>query len=181
MDIEEKFLSKVQKDPSGCWLWTGHVTDKGYGNFYFRGKNISAHRFSYTKYVGPLTELLVCHKCDVRLCVNPDHLFAGTAQDNASDMVKKSRQAVGEKSGASKLTEAEVIRVVVLCSVLGAKDVAKLFAVTKHAINCIASGRTWRTERVNKARRLANEIHSLRGTQPRERSTRDRLKEVLGA
>ena len=76
---------------SGCWLWTGPSSD-GYGDFRIGGKRILAHRLSYELHIGPIPDgMFVCHKCDVRCCINPAHLFAGTSGDNALDMYAKGR------------------------------------------------------------------------------------------
>lgn len=78
---------------SGCWLWLGGCTKKGYGYAYtlIRGA-CKAHRLFYTYYKGPIPDgLFLCHKCDTPLCVNPDHMFVGTARDNINDMYRKGR------------------------------------------------------------------------------------------
>jgi hypothetical protein len=76
-----------------CWLWTGDKNLKGYGIHYWGQRNrMLAHRFSYELAKGPIPEgLLVCHSCDVPNCVNPDHLWVGTTQDNARDAAAKGK------------------------------------------------------------------------------------------
>ena len=79
---------------SGCWLWAGKLTAKGYGLFTLcRPKRyVRAHRFSYERYVSQIPiGKMVLHYCDVPSCVNPHHLFIGTAKDNLYDCIKKGR------------------------------------------------------------------------------------------
>ena len=82
---------------SGCPLWLGYVTHKGYGQMSFpNGKRKTVHRVAYQEYKGPIPEgLCVMHTCDVRCCINPDHLRAGTNQDTMDDMNKKGRHKNG--------------------------------------------------------------------------------------
>ena len=103
----KRFWSKVNKNDS-CWLWVPPKTDRGYGQFQIKqnGKFTSAraHRVSWVIRNGAIQNgLLVCHKCDVPACVNPDHLFIGTALDNNRDMIAKGRKVTtisrGEKNG----------------------------------------------------------------------------------
>lgn len=77
-----------------CWLWTGRPTPSGYGAFFpIRTEHVPAHRYSYVLAHGIIPDgLHVLHKCDVRLCVRPDHLFAGTQLDNVRDMLAKGRE-----------------------------------------------------------------------------------------
>lgn len=76
----------------GCWPWTGAKKEKGYGQVYFMGKNIRAHRMAYELGVGPIPDgLFVCHVCDNPSCCNPWHLIAATAKENTQDMIHKGR------------------------------------------------------------------------------------------
>lgn len=92
--VEERFLSKIEKASSGCWLWTANKLPKGYG--FFRMSNprrqVLSHRASFELFRGPIPHgMLVCHSCDTPPCVNPDHLFVGLHSDNMFDAVNKGR------------------------------------------------------------------------------------------
>lgn len=78
---------------SGCWLWMRSYDEDGYGQVHHNGKRYRTHRLAWELYRGEIPNgLLVLHKCDVTACVNPDHLFLGTVQDNATDRVRKGRR-----------------------------------------------------------------------------------------
>jgi HNH endonuclease len=80
---EERFFAKVTKIEGGCWLWTGAVNSGGYGQFRLGKTQSNAHRILYEQLNGPVSaDLLVCHSCNVSHCVNPDHLYVGTIQEN---------------------------------------------------------------------------------------------------
>lgn len=90
LPFEECYIPVTE---SGCWLWLGkyateHPTLGAYGSY----KSDSAHRYSYKLYKGPIPKgMYVCHTCDVRECVNPDHLFLGSPTHNHRDMILKGR------------------------------------------------------------------------------------------
>lgn len=84
----------IPEPNSGCWLWDGRYSKSGYGTLGGgrKGERVQAHRLMWEAVNGPIPGgLLVCHRCDVRGCVNPDHLFVGTAKDNTRDMMVKGR------------------------------------------------------------------------------------------
>lgn len=84
---------RITESPTGCWLWNRSHASSGYGDFRMNGKHYLAHRASYEAFIGPIpVGMWVLHKCDVRSCVNPEHLFLGTNQDNIADSVRKGRR-----------------------------------------------------------------------------------------
>jgi hypothetical protein len=89
-----RFWSLVEKGDD-CWLWKGSVSGGGYGRITVSGKRVAAHRFSYEAANGPIPDgLFICHSCDVKLCVNPAHLFAGTQVDNMQDWTRKGKNVL---------------------------------------------------------------------------------------
>ena len=149
-DPKERLMSKTQPDlNSGCWLWEPALFGNGYGRARLNGKNSYAHRLSYSLFKGEIGELHVLHKCDVRCCVNPDHLFLGTASDNMVDMNEKGRgnPPVGERSHSAKLTEDIVMEIRLACKTGERgiqKDLVEKFSVSKATISRINTGRRWK-------------------------------------
>lgn len=85
-------------DKNGCWLWNRSVDGKGYGLFKIKNRTVKAHRLSYQLYKGRIGVKQVCHTCDVRNCINPEHLWLGTNLENSLDMVAKGRSAGQKKT-----------------------------------------------------------------------------------
>ena len=107
-DPEERFWKSI--DRSGdCWLWTGALDPDGYGRHTAGASRARAHRHSYEMHHGPIPDgLSVLHRCDVRKCVNPAHLFLGSHTDNMVDMMAKDRSTRGVRNPRAKLTEENV-------------------------------------------------------------------------
>jgi predicted XRE-type DNA-binding protein len=144
----ERFLAKVCPEPKGgCWLWRGQLRPDGYGVLWLAGKSHSAHRAAWTLFRGEITPgLLVCHTCDVRACVNPEHLFLGTHTDNARDREQKGRSKLGEEVHSAKLSTKQVSRIKRMLAegCMYQSELARAFGVTHPTIRAIARGTTWR-------------------------------------
>lgn len=120
MTLKDRLLSHVVKnEASGCWEWQGSKRS-GYGRMIVGSRkdgtrrSDSAHRISYIVHHGEIPDgIEVCHRCDNRCCVNPDHLFIGTHQENMNDRESKGRNKPqsGEKNGRAKLDKADVLRI----------------------------------------------------------------------
>ena len=130
---------------TGCWEWTAGLGVQGYGRFKQGGKTRLAHRVSYALHVAHIPEAaLVLHKCDNRICVNPDHLFIGTQKDNQQDMRRKGRHVHGERSPNAKLSDKDVLRMYDLHdSGVGTIRLAKMFNITKNLAWLVVTGRVW--------------------------------------
>lgn len=145
--LVERFHQKYRKDESGCWLWMASTAGKGYGQIKLTGqrRQIYAHRLAYIIATGkdPGAKQL-CHTCDNPKCVNPEHLFVGTSQDNHDDMKAKGRHTFGEKNTQAKLDEVQVQQIKTMLS-LGVPQtkIGAAFGVHQVQISRIKTGKRW--------------------------------------
>lgn len=149
IDIEVGFWKRVDKS-DGCWNWTGMLDDAGYCYFVItrdgKKKTIKGYRLSYELHYGPIPDgMSVCHHCDNRKCVRPDHLFLGTNADNTADKVAKNRQTQGEDHSSAKLTWVQVdeIRKQYSAGKIGIQEIARMTGVLQSAIHDVVNFKTW--------------------------------------
>ena len=127
-----------------CWEWQGCVGTNGYGRIRWKRPRVTeqlAHRVSYIAFRGEVPDgAMVCHTCDNRLCVNPEHLFLGSASDNMRDMTRKGR-------GATSVLTVEAVERIRERYSQGERqvDLAEVFGVSQGTISRVVRGRTWVT------------------------------------
>lgn len=150
--LSEHFWARVQKTDS-CWLWTKTIDKKGYGEVHHT-KRTFAHRVSWMLHFGEIPKgLFVCHHCDVRNCVRPDHLFIGTNYMNVQDRERKGRGRYvvpirqGEAHCCAKLTNEIVLQIRAdgrFKTKEFRREMAAKFGVSSGHILNVMHGRTWR-------------------------------------
>lgn len=147
--LPKRFIKKINFTDT-CWLWTAAKYPSGYGQFGFEGKTYATHRFLWNFLRGEIPEgICVLHKCDVRACIKPDHLFLGTKKDNSDDMIKKGRdrKLKGEHHGMAKLSNVQVkeIKSIYVRGRNGFSQVklAEMYGVDRTVIGKIVTGKAY--------------------------------------
>lgn len=156
-DLIARFWSKIDRlgpipahapELGRCWLWTDRP-NHGYGRLLVleTRKLLLAHRLSWMIHRGDPGDMFVCHSCDNRICVNPEHLFLGTNADNMHDMAAKGRRkgipaTMGETHGMVKLREADVRAI--RASTRSSRELADEYGVTYGLVWSIRKRRVWR-------------------------------------
>lgn len=164
-DHIKRFWEKVDKNGDGsCWIWIAGKTGHGYGALYINKdcKSYGAHRVSWIIKNGSIPGgLFVCHKCDNPACVNPDHLFLGTLQDNVQDMISKSRKPKGEDSTSSKITWDIVnqIRKMYQTGNFKQRELGARFGLDQTQVGHIVSNEQWIDE--NYKREVISTAHKM--------------------
>jgi hypothetical protein len=152
--LTARFWAKVSKN-GDCWNWTGAINNKGYGQFHLNGKTVLAHRVSFEDLNGPIREgLWVLHRCDNRLCVNPDHLFLGDCALNMQDCASKGRLHFqkaprrGEHHAQAKLNSHQVaeMRELYESGRFTKKELAERFEISQTQAGKILRGEAWKIE-----------------------------------
>lgn len=140
--------SYVEYDTNGgCWLWSLAPTRHGYAQVKREGKTHRVNRLSFLAFKGSIPDgMQVCHSCDVRLCVNPDHLWLGGASENRLDCVSKGRGNIpkGSDNGRSKLLLDQVREIRRLCSEgFTQAEVSRMFSIDASTVSDIKRGKSW--------------------------------------
>lgn len=106
--LKPRLLRNIQK-VGACWEWTGSKDRDGYGVLTIGRKQFRANRVSYSEFKGSPEGMLVCHRCDNPSCINPEHLFLGSARENTQDMINKGRKNIarGERHPFTKILPAD--------------------------------------------------------------------------
>lgn len=145
-NIRDTLLERRVVDANGCWLWQGAISDNGYGTIYTGSRYRRVHRVSYETFVGLIPPgKNICHRCDVRHCINPDHLFAGTQVENLADAKRKGRHTHGDSHPMVRLSEADIkqIRAIYSAGKRNQYELASDFGVRQQTISKIVTGARW--------------------------------------
>lgn len=153
--VDVRFHSKYETEPNtGCWLWSDALDVYGYGRLQIDGKARKAHQVSYELNYGPIPRgKIICHTCDVRCCVNPEHIFLGTWEENVRDMMSKGRNRPGGKPHPGEMNGRAILNEEYVRGLLARKKngetistraEAEKMGVAIYAIQNILTGKAWK-------------------------------------
>lgn len=147
-----RIFNRITKSRRGCWLYTGGISASGYGIVSVNNKSVAVHRLSYELRVAPIPRgLCVLHRCDVKHCINPKHLFLGTRGDNNADRKQKGRNADrrGEKNTQAKLTPdgVERIRRSYATGKFSQRELGDIHGISQQQVSAIVTGLQWSGQR----------------------------------
>ncbi len=152
-DTKERILERLDVVDRGyetkCWVWTGAVNSRGYGSIGIKRKSYTPHKQMFLLNGGKLTKEKpnVLHKCDIKTCCNPDHLYSGSQKQNVKDAVDRGLfiRKRGIENKHSKLTASDIlkIRIYLFSSTLSHKEIGKMFNVTRSTITRIANRKSY--------------------------------------
>lgn len=146
--VKNRILNNIEIiTETGCWIWMGSQTEHGYGITRFNKKRYRAHRISYEIFNNKQIEesKILCHTCNVKECVNPNHVYEGTPETNAND-IAKTGMLTGERCPASKLTIEEVKHIIIeKQSGISNRELGLKYNISHSVISDIILGVTWKS------------------------------------
>ncbi len=142
-----KFLSQIEKN--NCWIWKGGLGRHGYAQHRMNNTPIVAYRAAWILFKGEIPKgICVCHRCDNKKCVNPDHLFLGTQSDNMKDMLEKGRRRKdlkGQDVPHSRLKDKDIKDIFEMRkNRYKIREIAEVFKVHKTHIGKILQRKKWK-------------------------------------
>lgn len=153
--IKPKWLADLAREAEApephmdtpCWLWNGRIKPDGYGAITVNRREKTAHREIYMriKRIVLLRSELCCHRCDVRHCVRPSHIFVGSAKQNQEDMARKNRSSFGHRSGLARFKKEDALEIVRLymSGEMNQSQLAEKYGVVQTVISDVVTGATW--------------------------------------
>ena len=141
MEAQERFLQYVKEAESGCHEWQSTIKKDGYGQFWYDGKNMRAHRAAYILLKGKIPKgKFILHKCDNRCCVNLEHLYVGTQKDNVQDMYRRGRNKGHRTVDVALVKEIRRLYKEGGCS---QQQIADIYDLKQPAVSKIILRKTW--------------------------------------
>lgn len=144
--VTDRLWAKVEKLPGdGCWEWQAAGDGRGYGHMRINQRSEKAYRVSFALVNGPIPKgMEVCHACDNKKCVRPDHLFLGTHHENMLDAKAKGIMHPGSRNGMAKLGDAQVLDLLERATQgVRLRVEAERLGVSKECVRDIIYGRRW--------------------------------------